>query len=154
VLQNNTTGIDISNKNIIIQCTLSSGSKRCILDGSGLSRIFYGSNVNISFDKINFSNGSAAADDNDGRGGALMISDSTVHLQQCAFFRNKAVDGGAISIRNSDFFIEESRTASLGTVFVANEAMTSGGALDMQDLLVSDIKNTVFQGNIASFSVS
>jgi hypothetical protein len=124
------------------------------LDGSGLSRIFYGSNVNITFDKINFSNGSATANDNDGKGGALMISDSTVRLQQCAFFHNKAIDGGAISIRNSDFFVEESSTASLGTIFVANEAMTSGGALDMQDLLVSDIKNTVFQGNIALFSVS
>jgi hypothetical protein len=56
---NNTdySGIDLSNKNIVFYCEKGSPTKRCILDGKGFSRMFYGSSVNVTFVNFIFVNG-------------------------------------------------------------------------------------------------
>ena len=67
ILANNVSGIDISDRNIILDCMFSDG--RCILDGGGVSRIFNGINSKLTFDRISFVNGSATRGDFNGSGG-------------------------------------------------------------------------------------
>jgi hypothetical protein len=154
-LQSNQTGIDISNKNILFNCKLRTPNTRCILDGLGESRIFYGFNANVTFDKIMFHNGSATEYDFDGSGGALLLRDSSVRIKRCGFFHNKATFGGAVSISNSEVIVDNNIVGLMNhstlnrTIFAYNEASIRGGALDLTDLTTSAIKHVVFRSNQA-----
>lgn len=104
-----------------------------------------------------FRNGSATKFDFNGTGGALMLRDSSVRINQCGFLYNKAILGGAASIMNSEMIVNDGRTGLMSnnstfisTVFAFNEASKSGGALDLNELQNSAFTNTVFRSNRAT----
>jgi predicted outer membrane repeat protein len=153
----NASGIDISDKNIIFDCILPSPTARCTLDGGGVTRIFYGTSSKVTFDKIGFVNGNVTRDDYNGSGGAVMLMNSTVRIQQCRFARNYAKNGGALAIQSSELFMDNSEVvvglqsnySILRTVFTSNAASTSGGAIDMREVTKSNIKDVLFRQNKA-----
>jgi hypothetical protein len=88
--------IDLSNKNIVIKCN--KGPKRCLIDGQGMSRLFYGTNTTVTFRNIIFANGNAASRS----GGALSIEgNSVVNIVNCALINNSAISAGAVSFNRS-----------------------------------------------------
>jgi hypothetical protein len=95
--------IDISNKNILMNCQLQN-SKRCKIDGRGISRIFYGSNTNVTFRNIIFMNGYSA----NGGGALLAKNGSTINLVNCSIVRSSALNGGAMKIQNSTLTVTHS----------------------------------------------
>lgn len=101
---NSSTGIDLTNKRLVIICK--QRKARCRLDGMGQSRIFYGSNASVTFHNIIFANGYHKK-----RGGAIMMKDdSNVTLWDCSFYNNTASFGSAISIDNTTLVVGGNRT--------------------------------------------
>jgi hypothetical protein len=125
--------MNISNKNIVINCQLKN-NKRCMIDGQGLSRIFYGSNVAVTFRNIIFSNGYSSIS-----GGALYLSKSFVNLFNCSFMNNSAASGGAIMIKKSTFYMTGTESS-----FINNTGNRPGLVGYSSDFYLYD---TIFKGN-------
>jgi hypothetical protein len=137
-------------------------NERCILDGQGISCIFYGINTTITFERIVFLNGTANDNDLHGYGGALFLENSTTSIIQSSFLYNKAIFGGAISIQKSIFTIDvgdpsnnsstnaNCSSVSLVTVFTSNVASGSGGAIDIGNNTEATMTNAVFRNNRAA----
>jgi Hint module len=100
-------GLDISNKNIVLSCEKTCPKKRCILDGLGRSRLFYGSNTNITFLNFVFMNGYHPYD-----GGSIKLEgNSIVTAINCSFYNNSAQYGSAIRVQNSQLKLSGSETS-------------------------------------------
>lgn len=90
-------GINISNMNIKLRCQKVCPTQQCILDGMGVSRIFYGSNSGLTVtDDIIFANGFHPEN-----GGAIKFDRSVVNVVICSFVNNTAPFGSAVIVNNS-----------------------------------------------------
>lgn len=133
------SGIDLSNKDIIMDCVLPCPTDRCILDGGGDSRLFYGSNSNISFRNFVFANGY----DTESGGAFKMENQSIVSFANCSFLNNSAlIGGGAIFTNDTELLMEGNMTSLVDN--------TGNGA--PIELFSSDfiLRNAFFDGNNVS----
>jgi hypothetical protein len=110
---------DLSNKNIDLRCD----SRKCVLDGSKLRRIFRGTKSVLSLKGIQVQNGFEGGGDG-GHGGAFSFDNSTIKLINSNFVDNTATTGGAIFLKNSTLTLEN-------VDFVSNTAVLTGAALYM-----------------------
>ena len=101
VVDNTGKGIDVSKKNIALNCALSDPTKKCILDGKMSTRILYGESAQLSVERIRFSNGKAD------KGGAMYFTgQSSVTINKgCLFADNVATTGGAIYMDTSSTLV-------------------------------------------------
>ena len=116
-------GIDFTNKNIYLNCTLSDISKKCVIDGKKATRLFRGASARLTVERIRFSNGAAS------EGGAMYFtSNSVITLNKGTMFSNNvATTGGAIYIAsNSKLVIRGAGTvvgSAVGVSFQDNTAI-------------------------------
>jgi Hint module len=114
-LSSSNKGIDISNKNIYLRCDQECAPKRCILDGSGITRLFYGSNTNITFLNFIFANGFHP--DN---GGAIKVeNNSIVTMINCSFVNNSASSGSAVQVNNSQLIVRGIETSVINNTGIS-----------------------------------
>lgn len=95
----------MSNRNIIIVCKLPNPKQRCILDGQGISRIFYGANTSLHINGINFINASTPSPNAVGSAALSFHSSSNIIIKDSSFLYNTARYGGAIMISNSTLLL-------------------------------------------------
>jgi predicted outer membrane repeat protein len=133
--------INLSKKNIVFNC-LQTSSKRCMIDGQGLSRMFYGLNVNVTFYKIIFANGYSSVS-----GGVIDIRrGSTVNLFNCTFVNNSATTGGAIMIKDTSFYMSGTQSSFINNTGYIPPLVGYSSNLTLYD--------TLFEGNSVTEYVS
>jgi hypothetical protein len=135
------SGINISSTRFELQCILPN-SRRCILDGQGVSRMFYGTRAKVAFTGFDFVNGLAEF------GGALDISRSNVTLIDCNFLRNKADYGGAI------FMMDSTLTLKGRSKFYNNAGAIRGGVMYLETTELTAIDGTSEFSYNSAFDVS
>jgi hypothetical protein len=92
-------GINIVNKFLHFHCVLPNQTEKCTLDAQDKARHFAIDNATVSFDRMTFMNGKGTNETgyySYYNGGALWINSSTIEINYCHFFANKASfgDGG------------------------------------------------------------
>lgn len=131
------------------QCTLPS-PQRCVWDGKNITRFLYGINVVVTFTRFDFVDGSSRQDTiyDETAGGALYFKKSTLTLNDCRFFGNKADFGGAIFLQESVLYLKGPN------LFQNNSARISGGAIYLEESsrLLSTSALTEFKLNRAMFA--
>jgi Hint module len=128
-------GIDLSNKNIYLRCDQECAPKRCILDGSSITRLFYGSNTNITFLNFIFANGF-----HPDSGGAIKLeNNSIVTMINCSFVNNSAPSGSAVQVNNSQLIVSGIETSLINNTGISPplEVLSS----------YMNISHAVFAGN-------
>jgi Hint module len=131
-------GIDISNKNILFQCDGDCSSKRCILDGSSTSRLFYGSYTNITLVNFMLVNGYHP---NEG-GSIKLVNKSIATMINTSFVNNSAPLGSAIYVNDSQFIMSGSQTSMINN---------TGRGPSLHGLFSKfNINNAVFSGTQVS----
>jgi predicted outer membrane repeat protein len=140
------SGINLSHLDITIVCELEDPTQRCILDGEGESRIFYGFNTTLTLIGFIFTNATAGTS----IGGALSFhGDSIITIENSAFIENDAAYGGAIAVTNSTLLFPNSSSVE----FDHNFATNSGGAIYM-DYGTADLVGVMLSANSAIENVS
>jgi predicted outer membrane repeat protein len=140
------SGINLSHLNIIIVCELEDPTQRCILDGEGESRIFFGFNTTLTLIGFILTNATAGSS----IGGALSFhGDSIITIENSDFIGNDAAYGGAIAVTNSTL----SFPLASSVVFNHNFASNSGGAIYM-DYGTADLEGVMLSANSAIENVS
>lgn len=167
-------GINVSNRTIKISCALPNRHQRCILDGQGISRIFYGINATLHVSGFNFTNANGTM------GSALcFMKSSIVTVHDSSFLNNKATYGGAITVSNSTLLWNNvnTKTSSMITLegnqgkygggiysigskvmtkghrkirFENNRARADGGAMYMSQGSTANLHGISMKSNIAS----
>jgi hypothetical protein len=128
-------GTDISNKNIYLQCDQVCVPKRCIVDGSGITRLFYGSNTNIAFVNFIFANGFHPIE-----GGAIKLENNSIaSMINCSFVNNSAPSGSAVQVNYSQLIVH-----GIEASFVNNTGI--GPPLEVLSSRLN-ISHTIFAGN-------
>jgi Hint module len=100
-------GIDVSNKNIYLSCEQECAPKRCIVDGLGITRLFYGSNTNVTFLNFIFANGFHPHNG----GGIKLENNSIATIINCSFVNNSAPSGSAVQVNNSQLIVSGIKTS-------------------------------------------
>lgn len=162
---NITKSINLSGYYMVFNCSVlpiikeRNVTNHCILDGLLSSRIFYGMNMNVTFQNITFQNSKATMKRatnqskntiiDQGYGGVFDIRyNSIININDCIFRNNKAIKGGAIYIKYG------SKLIITNTIFDTNYAHQHGGAILISSLIQSSyMKNVTFQNNIATTSM-
>jgi hypothetical protein len=84
---------------------------RCIIDGQGVSRMFYGSSCNFTVQNFIFTNGFHRDE-----GGSIKAdNNSIISIVNCSFVNNTAPYGSAVIVNQSSLMID-----GLETSFVNN----------------------------------
>jgi hypothetical protein len=135
-------GINLSNQNIVSNCQKSCPKMRCIIDGQGVSRMFYGSRCNLTFQNFILTNGFHRYE-----GGSIKEeNNSLVSIVNCSFVNNTAPYGSAIIVNQSSLMIN-----GVETSFVNNTGV--GPPIQGFSSLVN-ISNAVFSDNNVSTKFS
>jgi Hint module len=135
-------GIDVSNKTILFECLLASAADRCILDGSSSTRLFYGSNTNVTFNNFIFRNGFDAES-----GGAIkMQNNSIVTLLNCDFVNCSAPSGAAVSLNNTKFVMEGPTSSIVGNTGNGASAEFFSSSVSLYDVYIGS-NNARFNGS-------
>jgi hypothetical protein len=122
----NVTGIDMSNRNIILSCALKNG-KRCVLDGQRATRIFHGKKVTLTATDIDFINSYVGASDTMSDGTALSFYEKSSILLKFCSFRNSRNDDGYGTIASKDSSLTLMANATSPMIFFNNSAFSAPG---------------------------
>jgi hypothetical protein len=155
-------GINISNRHLIIECSVVDPKSSCTLDAKGVSRIFRGSNTTITFRNIYFTNGFHKYS-----GGAVELVDSIAVFVNCTFENNRIdgnfssdyttpqkYTGGAVMINNSNASFINCQFANnyiVGFQSFTDFVITYGAALFVNNSIVK-IYQCLFFNNSAGIS--
>jgi Hint module len=140
--------IDISNKNILLRCDNECGTKRCILNGSGTTRMFYGSNTNITFLNIIFANGFHV--DN---GGAIKLeNNSNATMINCSFVNNSAHSGSAVQMNNSHLTVVGTETSFVNNTGIGPPLEVLSSHLNISNAVFADNQVSEFEADIILFN--
>lgn len=133
------SGIDLSNKDIIIDCVLPCPTGQCRLEGNGDSRLFYGSNSNVTFRSFVFANGY----DPKSGGAFKMENKSVVSLLNSTFLNNSAsMGGGAIFVNDTELLMDGKMTSLINNT-------GSGAPIELFSSRFN-LKYAIFDGNSIS----
>lgn len=136
------SGINLINKFVSFQCTLTNATENCIIDAKQGSRHFYLKNSNASFGGIIFMNGNVQEETHN-LGGSFWIEFSTVEINDSTFIGGAASAGGAIYARFS--------TIQMARVSLQNNI---GGAINSGSSDVTIIKGLLTNNsNSVSFGI-
>jgi hypothetical protein len=131
-LQINTSsreGINISNKNIILNCQILCPTKRCVIDGLGKYRMFYGSGYNLTVQNFIFINGFHRS-----TGGSIWaIQNSFITVVNCSFVNNTAIHGSAVVVKNSSLTIEGLETSIVNNTGIGPPIQVLSSQLNMSE---------------------
>jgi Hint module len=131
-------GIDLSNKNIYLRCDQECAPKRCILDGSGITRHFYGSNTNITFVNFIFANGFHPTD-----GGAIKLENNSIATMiNCSFVNNSAPSSSAVQLNNSQLIMSGIETSLINNTGISPPLEVLSSQMN--------ISHAIFSGNQVS----
>jgi Hint module len=129
-------GIDLSHRNMIIGCEQTCPGKRCIIDGLGKTRLFYGSYMNVTFFNIIFINGYHYEE-----GGSMkMDNNSIASFINCSFVNNSAHLGSAIFVKQSNMTVIGSETSFINNTGTGPPLFVLSSHLN--------ISNAIFAGSI------
>jgi hypothetical protein len=127
--------IDISNKNIYLRCDQDCAPKQCILDGSSITRLFYGSNTNIAFLDFIFANGFHTID-----GGSIRLENNSIAtIINCSFVNSSAPSGSAVQVNNSQLIVSGIETSLINNTGI-------GPPLELLSSQMN-ISHVIFAGN-------
>jgi Hint module len=133
----NNNGIDITNMNIIFSCEESCLSK-CVFDGWGRYRLFYGSSANVTFYNFIFSNGLHPTN-----GGAIKVENNSIlNLINCSFVNNSAPFGSAVYVSNSKLYVNGIESNIVNNTGISPPFEVVSSQMNMS--------HAVFAGNTAS----
>jgi Hint module len=141
-------GLDISTKNIVFNCEESCVSKRCIIDGMGISRMFYGSYTNITFQNFVFANGYHT---NDG-GSMKMENNSIVTLVNCSFVNNTAPFGSALVVSDSVLIVEGVVTSIVNNTGTGPPIQVLSSHLNLSNAMFVNNKASEYVATIFMFN--
>lgn len=114
------------------------------LPSIGLLRV---QDSHVVFDSIHFKNARVS----ENSGGAVFLENSSAIFKNCRFLENKAPEGAALYIKNSDVTVENSYIA-LNKV-ESDSSDISGGSVFSENSTVT-LNNVLFEGNTAEFGPS
>lgn len=127
----NRGGINMSHRNIKLRCRLPNRTQRCILDGEGITRIFYGTNTTLSIRGFNFTNALAW----NSYGASLSFHDnSVITISDSSFIDNEARYGGAITVTNSTLILDATEA---DITLEGNKALYAGGIFSYTSTIVA-----------------
>lgn len=127
--ENGISGINLSNRYIDLRCQLSVPHQRCVLNGNGKSRIFYGNNTKLIVTGIDFVNASSKGKDSDPiRIGSALTFDkkSSITLNQCFLNNNVGYEASAISIAGKSNLILKGSNSANPMIITKNKADNFG----------------------------
>ena len=128
-------GVNISNKNIILNCQKVCPTKRCVLDGLSKSRFFKGSICNLTVQNRIFMNGFHPL-----TGGSIWADkNSSITIVNGSFVNNTAPFGIAVIVQSSRLTIEGLDTS------IVNNTGAGTPILGLSSQL--NISNAIFSGN-------
>lgn len=111
-----------------------------MIDGQGLTQVFYGSNVTVTISSIVFTNGYSLIS-----GGAFDLNDSFVNLFNCSFLNNSAAtDGAAIMIKNTTFYMTGTKSSFINNTGNSPALVAYSSDLDVYDVLFEGNKMTKY----------
>jgi Hint module len=141
-------GIDLSNKNIYLRCDQQCAPKRCIFDGLGITRLFYGSNANITFLNFIFANGF-----HESNGGAIKLENSSIATMiNCSFVNNSALSGSAVQVNNSLLIVSGIETSLINNTGISPPLEVLSSQLNISQAVFADNQVSEYLADILLFN--
>lgn len=148
------TGINLSNRYIDLDCKLASAiDTTCILEGKYKTRLFFGSNVNLTVHNVGFADASPAYTDTMNGGALSFWNNSVVTLNAPISFTNNysPMNGGAISMTDSTLTINGAPDSE--DIYVSyNHADKYGGAIALYNSKFVTTNKVMIARNSAAYS--
>lgn len=140
-------GINVSNKNIFLNCQKLCPTKRCIIDGLGKSRMLYGSGYNLTILNFIFINGFHPDDGGSIRGD----NDSLITIINCSFVNNTAPFGSAVIVHNSRLIIEGLETSIVNNTGIWPPLQILSSALNISNAIFASNNVSEYAGAVLLF---
>jgi hypothetical protein len=146
----NNNGVDISNKNIVLVCDASCPAKRCILDGLGFSRFFYGSNTNVTFINFIFFNGF-----HPNNGGSIKIENNSIaSFINCSFVSNSSPFGSTIYVDNTNLTITGIASSIINNTGIGPTIHVLSSHLNISDAVFANNNETMYSAELLLFNTT